>query len=276
MRIVLTRTCSVQTLHPPKMEAGMARTLRRLAIGLIGSAWLGVAGCQDEADTPGTAAVVQPAVGDAGAAQTASGVDASRPSETADAGTATAPSRSDASVAASPQDAAAPSMLDASTRDAAAAVTADGGQDFNALAQQCVDTINKYRATLGLAALRRATPEQEACSDVGAKKDGESMMAHSSAASCKGMNAQNTCPGWGFGPRTGNATLSAALDKCLQMMWEEGEPPVPLSECLKDYQGCFLKHGHYINMSSKDSKVVSCGFFDMGKNTFWMNQDFGR
>jgi hypothetical protein len=267
------------------MEAGMARTLRRLAIGLIGSAWLGVAGCQDEADTPGTAAVVQPAVGDAslptavadaGAAQTASGVDASRPSETADAGTATAPSRSDASVAASPQDAAAPSMLDASTRDAAAAVTADGGQDFNALAQQCVDTINKYRATLGLAALRRATPEQEACSDVGAKKDGESMMAHSSAASCKGMNAQNTCPGWGFGPRTGNATLSAALDKCLQMMWEEGEPPVPLSECLKDYQGCFLKHGHYINMSSKDSKVVSCGFFDMGKNTFWMNQDFGR
>jgi hypothetical protein len=59
-------------------------------------------------------------------------------------------------------------------------------------------------------------------------------------------------------------------------MWDEMAPPVPIAECKMDRApgGCFLKHGHWINMSSTDYGAVSCGFHDMGNNTFWMNQDF--
>ena len=59
-------------------------------------------------------------------------------------------------------------------------------------------------------------------------------------------------------------------------MWAEGEPPIPRDECIRDYQGCFLPHGHYINMSSATSQVVSCGFYEMPNGRWWMNQDFGR
>lgn len=145
---------------------------------------------------------------------------------------------------------------------------------FNELRQVCVDYINEYRATLNLPALKRATPEQEICSDSGAKKDGDSRRAHSSAGSC-GLGAQNTCPGWDVGGWSGNATVEDALKSCLDMMWAEGPPPVPVRECMSDMFGCFQKHGHYINMTSAQSSVVSCGFYQMQNGSWWMNQDFG-
>lgn len=164
---------------------------------------------------------------------------------------------------------------DASTDASADASRGDAGDPLDSLRQVCVDTINEHRATLGLAPLLRATQAQERCSDQGAKKDGDSKMAHSSAGSCSGLGAQNTCPSWGFGPGTGNATLEAALKRCLQQMWDEGAPPVPVKTCIAD-DSCFPKYGHWINMSSTTSRVVACGFYDMGKSTYWMNQDFGR
>jgi len=162
-----------------------------------------------------------------------------------------------------------------SSADAGSAEAGTSSDPLESLRQVCVDTINGHRATLGLAPLRRASKTQESCSDQGAKKDGESMMAHSSAGSCSGLGAQNTCPSWKFGPGTGNATLEAALKRCLQQMWDEGMPPVPVNTCIAD-KSCFPKYGHWINMSSSTSRVVSCGFYDMGKSTYWMNQDFGR
>ncbi|HKP55789.1 MAG TPA: hypothetical protein VJV78_03685 [Polyangiales bacterium] len=61
--------------------------------------------------------------------------------------------------------------------------------------QVCLDEINMYRATKMLPPLTRKM-DQETCSDAGAKKDGDSMMGHSSAFSCRGSIAQNSCPGY--------------------------------------------------------------------------------
>ena len=147
--------------------------------------------------------------------------------------------------------------------------------DMDALRQACVDYINMYRATLGRAPLRRATPEQEACSDMGAKKDGDSGNAHSSAGDCQGLGAQNTCPGY---PVRGDdvAAIETSLKGCLDQMWDEGMPPIPVNECIRDSGGCFQEYGHWINMQSETSAVAACGFYQMQNGRYWMNQNFGR
>jgi hypothetical protein len=153
---------------------------------------------------------------------------------------------------------------------------AGGDEEFAALRQVCVDYINMYRATLGRAPLARATAEQETCSDMGAKKDADANMPHSSAGDCRGLGGQNTCPGWRVGGFGGNATLEDALKNCLDAMWDEGEPPIPVDQCIQDYQGCFLPHGHWINMQMESYGVVACGFYKMPNGAYWMNQNFGR
>ena len=94
------------------------------------------------------------------------------------------------------------------------------------------------------------------------------------------MSSQNTCPGWPVGGFGGGATLEDALKKCLAQMWAEGEPAEGTQECLNKYfkgdTACFLAHGHYINMKSTTTTAVSCGFYEMSPNKFWMNQDLGR
>jgi hypothetical protein len=144
--------------------------------------------------------------------------------------------------------------------------------------QACVDEINMYRATLSLAPLMRGTPAQEMCSDVGAKKDGDSGVAHGSAGDCKNMGLpgqQDTCPGWPVGGRGGSATLTDALKKCLAQMWAEGMPPVSRQMCIADRTGCFQTYGHYLNMSDPAPKAVACGFYQMTNGSWWMNQNFG-
>lgn len=146
--------------------------------------------------------------------------------------------------------------------------------DLDALRQVCVDYINEYRASIGLAPLSRATPEQEACSDRGAQQDGTTGQAHSSAGSCPGLGGQNTCPNYTVGGWSGN-TLEDSMKYCLDQMWAEGPPPVPIDQCRLDYVGCVLVHGHYINMSNESYSVVACGFYETSPGTWWMNQDFG-
>lgn len=101
-------------------------------------------------------------------------------------------------------------------------------------------------------------------------------MAHGSARAglCHsvGLGAENTCPGWGVGPRTGNATLADALKACLKAMWAEGEPPVPRAECTKETTGCFQAHGHYLNMSGT-AAAVACSFYKMQNGKYWMNPE---
>jgi hypothetical protein len=150
---------------------------------------------------------------------------------------------------------------------------------YDSVRQVCVDTINEYRATMGLAPMNRASAALEECSDQGAKKDGDTGVAHSSAGDCAGLGAQNTCPGYQVGGWAG-ATLADALKRCLAQMWAEGEPPQGRDQCVAEYRAgntaCFMAHGHYINMSNPSYGTVACGFYDMGNNTYWMNQNFGR
>jgi len=174
------------------------------------------------------------------------------------------------------------------TGDGGTSVSGVAPAELEMLRQVCVDEINMYRATLSAPPLVRPTPQHELCSDQGAQKDGISKVAHGSAGagnpcatagnrSFPGFQSQNTCPGWPVGARGAAATIADALKGCLKQMWAEGEPAEGTEKCISDYfagnTACFLAHGHYINMKGS-SKKVSCGFYDMGKSTFWMNQDF--
>jgi hypothetical protein len=145
--------------------------------------------------------------------------------------------------------------------------------ELDQLRQLCVDEINRYRATVNAAPLARAT-DREACSDTGAQVDGDSGRAHGSASggAAAGLcprGAQNTCPGWPVGGRSGNANVAAALKGCLKMMWDEGKPPA--GSCSG---ACFQAHGHYLNMSASGTKRVACGFYKMKNGSYWMNQNF--
>ncbi len=134
--------------------------------------------------------------------------------------------------------------------------TGDGGtgQNGDGTAEQlCVDTINQYRATLGLAPYQRWT-DSESCADGQAKSDSSSGTAHGAFQAC-GESAQNECPGWPGPPST-------MIPSCLKMMWAEG----PGSD--------FSTHGHYINMSSTKYTKVACGFTTLPDGKVWAVQDF--
>lgn len=127
-----------------------------------------------------------------------------------------------------------------------------GGGDGTA-EQLCVDTINQYRAKLGLPAYQRWNAE-ESCADGQAKSDSETQKAHGAFGQCT-ENAQNECPGWPGPPST-------MIPQCLAMMWAEG----PGAD--------FSAHGHYINMSSTKYTEVACGFSTLADGSVWAVQDF--
>ena len=113
--------------------------------------------------------------------------------------------------------------------------------------QLCVDLINQYRATLGLAPYERWT-SAETCVDGEAQADSQTGTAHSAFGTCK-ESAQDECPGW-------SGTLSDVITKCLKMMWDEGPGG-----------------GHYDNMSS-NRKRAACGFYVLPNGKVWAAQDF--
>ena len=119
--------------------------------------------------------------------------------------------------------------------------------------QHCVDTINAYRATLGLAPYGRWTGG-EACADSQAESDAHSGVPHGAFGSC-GEWAQNECPGW-------SGDLTTLTTDCLAMMWAEG----PGAD--------FSRHGHYINMSSTQYSEVACGYYTLPNGSVWAVQDF--
>ena len=116
----------------------------------------------------------------------------------------------------------------------------------------CVDTINQYRATLGLAAYARWT-DAEGCADGQSQADAVSGIPHSAFGRCL-ETAQNECPGW-------SGTATSIIGGCLGVMWAEG----PGAD--------FSIHGHYINMSSTSYTKVACGFFTTASGQVWAAQD---
>jgi len=142
----------------------------------------------------------------------------------------------------------------ASTTDADTAATATTAADDpdEAATQLCVDTINMYRATLGLAALER-WKDAEACSDAQCVSDGMSGTPHGAFGMC-GEGAQNECPGWPAPP-------ASMIEGCLELMWSEG----PGED--------FAAHGHYINMSNPGYARVACGFAEVN-GQIWSVHNF--
>jgi len=120
-------------------------------------------------------------------------------------------------------------------------------------AQQCVDTINQYRASLRLAPLARWAAG-EPCAAGQAQSDAQSGQAHGSFGRC-GERAQNVCPGW-RGP------AEQVTGPCLQSMWNEGPGA--------DYAA----HGHYLNMADARYTRVACGYHTTAQGQVWAVQDF--
>ncbi|MBI5533988.1 MAG: hypothetical protein HY898_14800 [Deltaproteobacteria bacterium] len=127
-----------------------------------------------------------------------------------------------------------------------------GGAPSTDPAQLCVDTINQYRATLGLPPYGRWVGG-EVCAAKEAQTDAGKNQPHSAFGTC-GEWAQNECPGWGGPPES-------MIEGCLAMMWAEG----PGAD--------FASHGHYINMSSTQYTEVACGYYD-GPGGVWAVQNF--
>ncbi|MCL2778695.1 MAG: CAP domain-containing protein [Polyangiaceae bacterium] len=155
-----------------------------------------------------------------------------------------AAAESDASDAVLPLDAAAPPSQDAG----------DGS-----VQQLCVDTINAYRATVGLPPLARWS-DAESCVDGEAATDMAANIAHSAIGTCVTPNAkawaQNECFWYPL-------PIDPSLLECFQQMWDEG-PGEPYEE-----------HSHYINMTNPAFTKVACGFaISADGKTFWATQDF--
>ncbi len=123
------------------------------------------------------------------------------------------------------------------------------------LSERCVNRINEYRATEGLAPLER-WEKAENCTHQSAKNDSETLEAHGSFGDC-GERAQNECPGWN--------SLEATIESCLKSMWDEKNlgPDVPYSQ-----------NGHYLNMSNSKYSNVACGFYQTPTGKVWAIQNF--
>jgi hypothetical protein len=128
-----------------------------------------------------------------------------------------------------------------------------GSGTYRTAATLCLETINGYRASVGLPALSDWT-EKEGCADGQAERDAGSGDPHGAFGSC-GESAQNECPDWPGPPES-------AIVPCLGMMWEEGPGT--------DYS----RHGHYLNMTNPSYTKVACGFHEKGDGTVWAVQDF--
>jgi hypothetical protein len=254
---------------PDEAEPSMTvRGVGTLPVGIAGRAAVGGNGATGTAGTPAIGVV--PGVAGVGAIAGAPTLPppAGAPAMPGIAGTPALAGRPGGTAGTGGMAAVAAGMMAAT-----AGALAPGDDMFAAERQACVDHINMYRATMMLAPLKRATPELEKCSDDGAKMDGDSGQAHGSAGSCRGLGGQNTCPGY---PVRAGGTITTTLKGCLDQMWAEGEPPNGTQACIADRTGCFLMHGHWINMSMANYGTVACGFYKMTSGSYWMNQNFGR
>jgi len=123
----------------------------------------------------------------------------------------------------------------------------DAASTATTAAEICVDKINAYRATLGLAPYARWTSE-EGCANGQAKSDSATSAAHGAFGSCNEM-AQNECPGW-------DGPAQTMIPDCLAAMWSEGPGG-----------------GHYENMTGSYTKVA-CGFYTLPNGSVWAVQNF--
>jgi hypothetical protein len=126
------------------------------------------------------------------------------------------------------------------------------GDPYQNARKLCVDKTNEFRARVGAPPLGRSTA-QEACNDQQAKSDASTNAIHGAFGRCN-ESAQNECPNWPGPP-------DAVVGPCLQQMFDEGP-------------GNYADHGHYINMTNRQYRSVSCGFYVSASGSVWVIQDF--
>ncbi len=129
--------------------------------------------------------------------------------------------------------------------------------------QDCVNRINQFRTECWcLPPLERRT-QAESCANQQAEYDVDNGY-HAGAIDgiCEpGGYAQNECPGY--------SSEAQVIGTCLQMMYDEGPPPV--SPCEDE---CFQEYGHFINMTSENYSRVACGFYTTPEGDVWSVQNF--
>lgn len=115
---------------------------------------------------------------------------------------------------------------------------AGAGSGGNDVVSYCISEINRYRATLGAAALP-AWSEAETCTENQCRNDAARKQAHASFGNCTELG-QNECPGWGGW----HGDPKVVIHDCLEMMWAEGPGG-----------------GHYENMRKASWRKVSCALY---------------
>lgn len=120
---------------------------------------------------------------------------------------------------------------------------------FAAARDKCVALTNMYRARVGAPAVARDA-SGESCADRQSAADARQSTAHGNFGSC-GEFAQNTCPNYP------GANVDEVMTRCFQQMFDEGPGG-----------------GHYDNMTRRKYTRVHCGFVDLGRGRFWVNQNF--
>ncbi len=120
----------------------------------------------------------------------------------------------------------------------------------------CLDTINAFRAKVGLPPVAWSK-SLEAFADQGARYDSERNVAHGHfSAFSKGAvpsDAENAVPGW---PLKSYKTVSAVVAKGAEMMWAEGPGG-----------------GHYENIRGSQT-LVGCGIYVTPAGAVWVLHDF--
>lgn len=112
----------------------------------------------------------------------------------------------------------------------------------------CVDTINAYRKSVGVAPYARWA-DGESCADSEAASDSSANKPHGAFGKC-GELAQNECPGW-------DGSADTMIGTCLKAMWAAGPGD-----------------GHYEAMRSSKYSQVACGFHTLANGSVWAVQNF--
>lgn len=138
--------------------------------------------------------------------------------------------------------------------------------------ENCLDTINAYRATEGAAPLTLAADSLQTCTDKQAAADMEAGSAHGHFGSCHEM-AQNT------GPNINTQWMGTDTTKIAYyysaMMWEDEKKLVTSGERDPNKDEDYSYIGHYLNMRNTKYTKVACGFaVSKDGKTAWLNMNF--
>jgi len=135
---------------------------------------------------------------------------------------------------------------------------------------ECLEVINKFRATQNLTPLTLADDSKQKCADQQSAADLASGKAHGHFGDCDEF-AQNSAP---------NVSLSRYADEkaiaehYLEMMWNE-KKLIDSGERDPENDADYGYIGHYLNMSRTYYKSVACGFAKSSDgSTGWMNINF--